>query len=137
MRIHELSQLSGLSVPTIRYYESLGVLDGRHVSRSSNNYRVYTDEALVHLRRIQSAQSAGLTLAEFRETEKICQNPDTAAGVSQFLARKLDELNQKEREIQQTRAFLLEALANVPIQRLERSGRQVPSPANNGSTSEA
>jgi len=113
MKIHELSQLSGLSVPTLRYYESFGVLDERHVSRGQNNYRVYSGEALAHLRRVQAAQRAGLTLAEFRETEKICQNPEAAEDVSLFLLRKLDELTQKEREIQQTRVFLLQALANI------------------------
>lgn len=113
MKIHELSQLSGLSIPTLRYYEAFGVLDERHVSRGPNHYRVYSGEALAHLRRVQAAQQAGLTLAEFRETEKICQNPEAAEDVTQFLVRKLDELNQKERDIQQTKEFLLQALANV------------------------
>ncbi|HUI72204.1 MAG TPA: MerR family transcriptional regulator [Spirochaetia bacterium] len=40
-----------------------GLLDERHVTRGSNKYREYTEEAVEHLRTIKEIQAAGFTLS--------------------------------------------------------------------------
>jgi DNA-binding transcriptional MerR regulator len=45
MKIHELAQKTGLTAPTIRFYEQEGLLDTHHVRRGENNYRDYYQKA--------------------------------------------------------------------------------------------
>ena len=58
MKIHELAQKTGLTAPTIRFYEKEGLLDTRHVRRGENNYRDYGEEAVEHLLVIKEVQAA-------------------------------------------------------------------------------
>ena len=65
VRIGELSERSGVSTKTIRYYEDIGILP--KPPRSSSGYRDYDGDAAVRLSFIRAAQSVGLTLGEIRE----------------------------------------------------------------------
>ncbi|MBA2681507.1 MAG: MerR family transcriptional regulator [Ktedonobacteraceae bacterium] len=67
MKIHELAQRTGLTAPTIRFYEQEGLLDARHVQRGENNYRDYCEETVKHLLMLKKLQAVGFTLAEFKE----------------------------------------------------------------------
>lgn len=62
MHIRDLAQHSGVPAPTIRYYESIGLLPAP--DRGANNYRQYTDAAVERVRFIASARSLGIPLAE-------------------------------------------------------------------------
>jgi len=64
MNISELSKLSGLTTPTIRYYEQIKLLP--KAKRKSNGYREYTDNDLKQLSLIQQAQQVGFSLAEIK-----------------------------------------------------------------------
>ncbi len=64
MLINEIARLSGLSTSAIRYYEHEGLLDARHVKRSSNGYRHYNQVALARLQRLKQARSAGFSMKE-------------------------------------------------------------------------
>ena len=61
MRMGELAERAGLSVRTIRYYISRGLLDGpvRHGPAAA-----YTEEHLEKLRRIKELKDDGKTLRE-------------------------------------------------------------------------
>ena len=72
MKIHELAKKTGLTAPTIRFYEQEGLLDARHVRRTENNYRDYCEEAIEHLLMMKEVQAAGFTLAEFKELDAAC-----------------------------------------------------------------
>ena len=65
MRIGELAARAELTVKTVRFYESAGVLP--EPARLASGYRDYNDHALSRLRFIKAAQAAGLTLAEIRQ----------------------------------------------------------------------
>lgn len=65
MKIGELARHVGVSAPTLRYYESIGLLP--EPDRTPAGYRDYGDDALDRLRFVRDAQAAGLTLAETRE----------------------------------------------------------------------
>ena len=62
MRIGELGDRCGVTTKTIRYYESIGLLD--EPARTDSGYRDYGDEAVERLGFIRDAQATGLTLAE-------------------------------------------------------------------------
>ncbi len=62
MKIGELGHRCDVSTKTIRYYESIGLLDAP--ARAANGYRDYGDDAVERLGFIRDAQATGLTLAE-------------------------------------------------------------------------
>ncbi len=62
MLIGELGSRTGVSTKTIRYYESLGLLEPAR--RSPSGYRQYDDDDVERLRFVREAQGTGLSLAE-------------------------------------------------------------------------
>ncbi|NMM22056.1 MAG: heavy metal-responsive transcriptional regulator [Phycicoccus sp.] len=62
MLIGELADTVGLPSQTIRFYERRGLLP--EPVRRANGYRIYYESTLTRLNFIQTAQAAGLTLAE-------------------------------------------------------------------------
>ena len=62
MRIGELGQRCGVTAKTIRYYESIGLLD--EPARTDSGYRSYDADAIERLGFIRDAQATGLTLTE-------------------------------------------------------------------------
>jgi MerR family transcriptional regulator, copper efflux regulator len=69
LRIGDVAARSGLTAPTIRYYESVGLL--KRAPRSDAGYRRYTDAAIEELRFIKKAQALGFSLDEIREILKL------------------------------------------------------------------
>jgi DNA-binding transcriptional MerR regulator len=62
MRIGELAAKSGIEVPTIRYYETLGLMPPP--LRAQSGYRVYSPTDLERLAFIKHNQTLGFTLRE-------------------------------------------------------------------------
>ncbi len=62
MKIGELGDQCGVTTKTIRYYESIGLLD--EPTRTTSGYRDYGDDAVERLRFVRDAQATGLSLAE-------------------------------------------------------------------------
>lgn len=65
MLIKTLSEKTGLSRKTIRYYESVGLI--QPPSRGANNYRQYTEKDVERLRFIAGARSLGFSLSDIGE----------------------------------------------------------------------
>ena len=65
LTIGELADRAAISVPTARYYESLGLIKSE---RTSSNQRRYQRNTLRRVAFIAAAQRLGLTLAEIAET---------------------------------------------------------------------
>ena len=65
LSIGELADRADISVPTARYYESLGLISSE---RTSSNQRRYQRGTLRRVAFIAAAQRIGLTLAEIAET---------------------------------------------------------------------
>lgn len=64
MRIGEVAYASGVSIRTIDYYTTRGLLP---VERSDKNYRLYPDSVLQTLERIQYLKKQRLSIAEIKE----------------------------------------------------------------------
>lgn len=60
--IGDLAEQTGVAPPTIRYYESIGLLNAP--SRTQAGYRRYTQAAIDELRFIRKAQALGFSLEE-------------------------------------------------------------------------
>jgi DNA-binding transcriptional MerR regulator len=65
LRIAEVAERSGFSPPTLRYYESIGLLPP--AERAGNGYRVYDHRTLDRLAVIARAKQLGCTLDEIAE----------------------------------------------------------------------
>lgn len=72
MRIGDLAARSGLTVKTLRFYETAGVLASP--ARTPSGYRNYDDRALDRLRFVKAAQASGLTLAEIKQVVSLREN---------------------------------------------------------------
>ncbi len=90
--ISELSRQLGVPVPTIRYYERLGLLNPP--LRTKSQYRVYSEEASERLRFIQKAKHFGLSLDEIKKLIDIsAQGNPPCASLKAMVKQHLDDLN--------------------------------------------
>lgn len=105
MKIGELANTAGVTTKTIRYYESIGVLD--EPARSESGYRSYGPAAIERLDFVKQAQSSGLALAEIRSILEIKdQGGQTCEHTTSLLRWRLDELDAKIVELQTARVEL-------------------------------
>lgn len=62
MRIGDLAKLAGVTLRTIRYYHSIGLLPPGN--REDHGQHYYTEESLIRLRKIGQLKKLGLSLDE-------------------------------------------------------------------------
>ena len=97
MRIGQLGERCGVSAKTIRYYESIGLID--EPARTASGYREYGADAEERLRFVRDAQATGLTLAEIASVlelkssgERSCSH--TMALIDEHLAKVDAQIDQ-------------------------------------------
>ena len=113
MRIHILAHKTGLTPPTIRYYEQEGLLDTRHIARGPNNYREYNEEAVEHLRLIKRVQAVGFTLKEIGMIMREQKGHELELSqAAELLRGKMNEIDRKKQELEQAQVLLARMLAN-------------------------
>jgi DNA-binding transcriptional MerR regulator len=103
-RIGELSRLAGVSPRTIDYYTGLGLLAA--AKRSTGNYRLYDDETLARIRRIEHMKAQKFTLEEIRKQLSALNRVSTREDVSRKLADLQSHLTQLEREVKELEPVL-------------------------------
>lgn len=74
LSIGDLSRQTGVKVPTIRYYEQIGMLAAP--DRSSGNQRRYERQDLDRLSFIKHARDLGLTLNAIRDLIDLSAHPE-------------------------------------------------------------
>ncbi|WP_409281714.1 MerR family transcriptional regulator [Pseudomonas defluvii] len=104
MNIGELERRSGVGRHALRYYEQLGLIVAH---RQANNYRSYSDQTVVDLAFIQSAQSGGFSLAEIGDilAARRGNTIDCAQGAA-LVASKMAEIQAKITTLQAAYVFL-------------------------------
>ena len=100
-RIGDVAARSGISAPTIRYYESIGLL--ATAPRTAKGYRHYGDSTIAELSFIKKAQSLGFSLDEVAEVLKLSRAGQTPCSRVLDLARR--HLAALEERIQQLGRF--------------------------------
>jgi len=102
VRIKELAQRTDLTPYTISFYEKEGLLDGRYITRDENGYRNYSSNALERIHMIKKFQGIGCTLAELRDVlHSIDTNGRTNEEIAEWVQHKIDEIEQKQRDLDQ------------------------------------
>lgn len=111
MLISELSQKTGVSKDTIRFYEKAGLLDSNS-KRGENNYRYYDDEAVARLAFIRQGKVLGFTLSEIK---KVIDEWDTlSSGDKVRITRnKIEEVDEKIGQLQEYKCYLVEKLKRL------------------------
>jgi DNA-binding transcriptional MerR regulator len=92
MPIGEISQRSQVKVPTIRYYEQIGLLPA--AARSDSNRRLYGARDLRRLSFIRHARNLGFEIDAIRTLLTLQDNPSQPCAEADGIARdKLAEVN--------------------------------------------
>ena len=110
--IGELSERTGLSRDTIRYYESAGVLP--EAQRSGSGYRLYGEDDVDRISFVGQAQTLGLTLDQIGEIlELVEEGRDPCADVRKRLSDRLAETRARIRRLRNLERRLVETLARA------------------------
>lgn len=108
--IGDVAERTGLTAPTIRYYESIGLL--APPLRSATGYRRYSDTTVEELRFIKKAQSLGFSLEEIGEILKLSRAGDTPCShVLDLSRRHLGAVEERIRQLTRFRDQLATELA--------------------------
>jgi MerR family redox-sensitive transcriptional activator SoxR len=108
MTIGEVAHQGGIATSAIRYYEEIGLLP---LPARVNGRRRYDRSTVQRLRVIERAQQAGFTLGEIRELFfGFAVGTPPAARWEMLAHRKLSELEEQLRRVQEMRDLLREGL---------------------------
>ena len=109
-RIGELSQETGLTADTLRFYERRGLLD--HPARTAGGYRIYDPSVIERIQFITRAQSLGFSLDEIHELIRFNGKGGLrrCARVRDFLRDRLGKLERMLADLDHLHETLHEAL---------------------------
>ncbi|OKH27989.1 heavy metal-responsive transcriptional regulator [Chroogloeocystis siderophila] len=103
--IGQVTALSGIPIRTIRYYESLGLLQS--IGRTEGGFRQFSHDVLTRLSFIKRAQSLGLSLEEIGEILNIHDRGELPCGeVKEKLEEKVTQIDQQVKQLLTLRAEL-------------------------------
>ena len=103
--IGEASRTSGVKVPTIRYYESIGLLP--EPNRSEGNQRAYEPADLRRLAFIRHARELGFEVEAIRTLLTLQDDPHRSCASADAIAKaRLIEVEQRIRSLMALKAEL-------------------------------
>ena len=92
-KISDVTQQTGLSADTLRYYEKIGLL--KNISRNAGGVRLYTEADLSRLRFIQRAKTMNFSLDEIGQLLQMRENPEKVKNsVRELTQNKLAEVEE-------------------------------------------
>ena len=117
LKISELSEKTGLSAHTLRYYEKHGLINASN--RSEAGYRFYTDSDVRRVQFVKTARNTGFSLYDIGQllSIKVDKQSHSCQEVTDITQKKLLEVNTKLAEMQsmqQTLELLLESCCGGP-----------------------
>ena len=105
MQISEAARRAGVSPPTIRYYEQIGLLP--KPPRSDAGYRRYTEAIVEELRFIRKAQAIGFSLEEIGRILQLARAGEKPCGhVLTLVHQHLEAIDERIRRLQKFRKQL-------------------------------
>lgn len=84
--IGQISKRTGVKIPTIRYYEQMGLIVAE--GRSSGNQRRYGAEGLERLSFIRHARDLGLSIEDIRELADLSAHPEQSCAEAHHVAEQ-------------------------------------------------
>ena len=118
MNIGELARQTGVSIRSLRYYETKQLLSSQ---RGENGYRTYEQAAIERVRMIQSYLSLGLSTNEILDVV-FCSNPDDVVafcdgtdlspcpGEMEFYQEKLAEIESQIAALEKAKSHIKQCL---------------------------
>lgn len=106
MKIQQVSQRTGLSIHTLRYYEDAGLLVAP-VQRAGNGHRDYSEADVYNIVFVTNLRSAGMPIAEIKRYVQLAQQGNTT------IAERLHLLEAHQAAIQHKIAELQEHLSVI------------------------
>ncbi|MFH5185470.1 MerR family transcriptional regulator [Paenibacillus sp. TAB 01] len=103
-KIGELARVSNVSPRTIDYYTKLGLIEPE--TRSDTNYRLYSDETLTRLKRIETMKREKYTLEEIKASLRQWKKVGQDEIVTDKLTSLQIHLQQLQKEAQEILPFL-------------------------------
>ncbi|MDB9303181.1 MULTISPECIES: heavy metal-responsive transcriptional regulator [Cyanophyceae] len=108
--IGQVTNLSGIPIRTIRYYESLGLVESS--GRTEGGFRQFSMDVLTRLAFIKRAQSLGLSLEEIRDILQVYDQGQPPCGdIKDKLEDKLAQIDSQIAQLLTLRSEIGELLA--------------------------
>ncbi|MBV8187361.1 MAG: helix-turn-helix domain-containing protein [Alphaproteobacteria bacterium] len=112
---------SGVKVPTIRYYQAIGLLPPPY--RTKKNWRLYGQADLRRLAFIRQARGLGFTLDAVRALLVLLDNPNAPCEEADRMARaRLVEVKQRIAELNDLKRELERLVKACPLTRAAQCG---------------
>jgi len=115
--IGEVVKKLDINKETIRYYEKVGLLS--EPVRDKNGYRIYSKEDIEMIKFILIVKKLGFSLKEIRtliHDEILCGDIKSIKGI---VKNKINEINSKINELDQTKKLLEKVSKNILAQNIE------------------
>lgn len=103
--ISEVAEKMNLTIPTLRYYDNLGLLPNLKKNKAGN--RIFTDEDIEVIRIIQYLKKSGMQLNEIKEFMIWCKQGDST------LEKRLNLFKMQKRKVLQQINELQETLSLI------------------------
>ncbi|YAF94528.1 MAG: heavy metal-responsive transcriptional regulator [Nodularia sp. CChRGM 3473] len=108
--IGQVTKLSGIPIRTIRYYESLGLVESS--GRTEGGFRQFSMDVLTRLAFIKRAQNLGLSLEEIRDILQVYDQGQPPCGeIKEKLAEKLSKIDHQIAQLFTLRSEIGELLS--------------------------
>ncbi|MDF2373142.1 MAG: helix-turn-helix domain-containing protein [Rhizobiaceae bacterium] len=119
--IGELSKRTGVKIPTIRYYEQMGLIDAPE--RSEGNQRRYSKEGPQRLSFIRHSRELGFTIEDIKGLLELSQHPDKPCQDADKIAvqrlsdvrARIAKLRRLERELKRITACQADNVASCAV----------------------
>ncbi|MER5448738.1 MerR family transcriptional regulator [Streptomyces sp. NPDC002766] len=107
MRIGELSERSGASARSIRYYESVGLLTSR---RRTNGYREFDADALEQITKIKLLLQVGLDIVDIVTVLPCVDKPSVphCAQARQRFDEQIERIERQQQLLARAKSLLVE-----------------------------
>ena len=109
--IGQVKDISGIPIRTIRYYESLGLIESS--ARTEGGFRLFSSDVFTRLSFIKRAQGLGLSLQEIGEILQIYDGGKPACDdIQQKLKQKIEDINKQIDNLLELRDELQELVSD-------------------------
>jgi MerR family copper efflux transcriptional regulator len=113
MNIGAVAKQTGLNAKTIRYYESISLVDSP--PRRENGYREYSEKNVQQLWFLRHARQFGFSIDECRDLLSLWANPNRkSVEVHSLVTEKVKHIEQHTQELRQMKKVLTGLLDECP-----------------------
>ena len=115
MLINELSKRTGVSIHTLRFYENLGLIQGKsNPDVKTNNYKDYDEKLVKRVDAIMKIKEVGFTLSEIKTILYSYDNDNlTNEERANIFLAKIKEVDEKIHQLNQAKQNLLKMKKDI------------------------